>query len=106
MHKGFLFLLYIDILRVSPQHEKRDGADPYASVEVPVTSRIVIGSIKEVAVGFGQEAIAREGKGMLACNNLNTNGLSAIRQIAAQLVGPTDHRKVVVRERPIIRSPS
>jgi hypothetical protein len=38
---------------------------------------------------------------MLACNGLNANGLFAIRQVAAQLVGTTDHRKVVVRERPI-----
>jgi len=36
---------------------------------------------------------------MLACNDLNANGLSAIRQVVAQLVGTTDHRKVVVGER-------
>ena len=106
MHKGFLFLLYIDILWVPTQHEQRDGAYPYASMEVLETSCVVIGSIEEVAVGFGQETVTREGKRTFACNDLNMNGQSAIRQVAAQLINTTDHRKVVVRERPIIRSPS
>ena len=57
MHKGFLFLLYIDILQVSPLHEQRDGAYPYASVKVPDVSCVVIRSIEDVAVGLGQEAI-------------------------------------------------
>lgn len=34
---------------------------------------------------------------MFACYDFNTNGLSAIRQVAAHLVGTTEHRKVVVR---------
>ena len=38
---------------------------------------------------------------MLACNVHNTNVLFAIRQVAAQLVGTTDHRKVVMSEWPI-----
>jgi len=35
---------------------------------------------------------------MFACNDFSTNGLFAVSQITAQLVGTTDHRKVVVRE--------
>ena len=35
---------------------------------------------------------------MLACNDRNTNVLSAILQVAVYLVGTTDHREVVVRE--------
>ena len=70
-------------------------------MEVPETCRIVIGSIEEVAVGLGQKAITREGKKGFACDDLNTNGMFAIRKIAAQLIGTIDHRKVVVGEWPI-----
>jgi hypothetical protein len=58
MHKGSLFLLYIDILWVPPQHKQRDGAYPYVPMDVAEVCCVVIGSIEEFAVGFGQEAIA------------------------------------------------
>ena len=98
--RAFLFLLHVDILWVPSQHEQRDGAYPNASVKASEACCVVIRSIEEAAVGTGQEAITREGKRCFASNDLNTNGLPIIRQIAAQLVGTTDHRKVVVRERP------
>lgn len=70
-------------LWVLPLHEQRDGAYPYASVKVPDVSCVVIRSIEEAAVGTGQEGITREGKRCFACDELNMNGLSAIRQIAS-----------------------
>lgn len=78
-----LHFSHIDVPWISHQHEQRGTAYPYASVEVPETSRVVIGSVEEVAVGLGQEVIVREGKKMIVCDDLNTNGLSAIRQVAA-----------------------
>lgn len=52
-----LHFFHIDILRVLPQHEQRDGAYQYALVKVPKNRCIVIGSIEEIAVGPGQENI-------------------------------------------------
>ena len=76
-------MFYVDILWVPPQHKQRDGAYPYAPLEASETSCVVIGFIKEVAVCLGQETITRDGKGCFASNDLNTNGMSAIRQVAA-----------------------
>ena len=53
---AFLFLLYVNILRISPQHKHRDGAYPYASTEIAETSCVIIRSIEEVAVCFGQSS--------------------------------------------------
>lgn len=51
------WVLFIEILWVLPQHEQRNGADPYVSLEVLEASCVVIGSIEEIAVGPGQENI-------------------------------------------------
>lgn len=51
------WVLFLYFLRVSPQHEQRNGADPYVSLEVLEASCVVIGSIEEIAVGPGQENI-------------------------------------------------